>query len=232
MHAAGQNGFGDPTAAQLRTLRVMKHSIRHANVATAAGGNETRVPGRQCSGVPDTAPPSTPSPVSYPRWLLRELRSDHAGEAGAVAIYQGILATAGDPGVRDFARRHLETERRHLRVIESLLAPELRSRLVGASRLAGFALGAGVAALGPRPVYVTIDAVETFVDRHYRAQLERLAHYPEFAGLAELLAACRADELAHRDEARDRHRNSRLAQAWAWLVDLGSRGAVVLVMRF
>ena len=32
-----------------------------------------------------------------PAWLEAELRSDHAGETGAVLIYRGILAFSRDP---------------------------------------------------------------------------------------------------------------------------------------
>ncbi len=36
--------------------------------------------------------------------LPGDIRSDHAGETGAVMIYRGILAASRDPAVREFAR--------------------------------------------------------------------------------------------------------------------------------
>ena len=42
--------------------------------------------------------------------LGAELRSDHAGETGAVAIYRGILAITRNPELRTFAEHHLATE--------------------------------------------------------------------------------------------------------------------------
>ena len=36
------------------------------------------------------------------------LRSDHAGEVGAVYIYKGILSIAKDPALVEFSKRHLE----------------------------------------------------------------------------------------------------------------------------
>ena len=33
-------------------------------------------------------------PDDIPAWLRRDLRSDHAGESGAVEIYRGILAVS------------------------------------------------------------------------------------------------------------------------------------------
>ena len=38
------------------------------------------------------------------------LRSDHAGEVGAVYIYKGILTIAKDPELLEFSKRHLATE--------------------------------------------------------------------------------------------------------------------------
>ncbi|NIR29660.1 MAG: hypothetical protein GWN84_10190 [Gammaproteobacteria bacterium] len=60
--------------------------------------------------------------------LVRELRTDHAGECGAVVIYEGTLAVTRSRAVREFAAEHLATERTHLAFMESLLPPEERSR--------------------------------------------------------------------------------------------------------
>lgn len=80
-------------------------------------------------------------PIVWPIHLLRELRSDHAGETGAVFIYRGIVAVAnlrGDADLITFAQRHRETESEHLRLIEDWLPPKLRSRLLGPWRIAGW----------------------------------------------------------------------------------------------
>ena len=50
------------------------------------------------------------------------LRSDHAGEVGAVYIYKGILKIAKDPELVNFSKRHLATEESHLLKIELQLA--------------------------------------------------------------------------------------------------------------
>jgi demethoxyubiquinone hydroxylase (CLK1/Coq7/Cat5 family) len=169
----------------------------------------------------------------YPRWLERELRSDHAGETGAVAIYRGILAVSRDASVREFAKRHVQTETRHLQLMEERLPRERRSRLLMLWRFAGFITGALPALFGPRAVYVTIDAVETFVDRHYSAQIEALASRPEWHGLRDVLEACRADEVEHRDEARNSMSGPRgvIARIWTRMVALGSAAGVAVARR-
>lgn len=171
--------------------------------------------------------------AGYPRWLERELRSDHAGETGAVAIYRGVLAVSRDASLRAFAARHLQTESRHLQRLEQVLAPQRRSRLLGLWRMAGFTTGALPALFGARAVYVTIDAVETFVDGHYGAQIEALGARPEWRALRALLDACRADERAHRDEARASTHATRglVARAWMRVVALGSAAGVAVARR-
>ena len=122
--------------------------------------------------------PSKASPVNAPAAnspaLIADLRTDHAGETGAVMIYRGILAITRDAGVRHFAQAHLATETEHLAKIEPLLAPRQRSRLLPLWRIAGWLTGALPACIGPRAVYATIEAVETFVDQHYAEQIESM----------------------------------------------------------
>ena len=87
--------------------------------------------------------------------LVGDLRSDHAGETGAVWIYRGLLAVSRDAGVREFAKRHLATEQGHLDKVEAVLPWPQRSRLLPGWRVAGFMTGALPALLGPRAVYAT-----------------------------------------------------------------------------
>jgi ubiquinone biosynthesis monooxygenase Coq7 len=172
-----------------------------------------------------------------PATLVSDLRTDHAGETGAVMIYRGILAVARDPAVRRFAQGHLATEAEHLAAIEPLLAPRQRSRLLALWRSAGWLTGALPAMFGPRAVYATIEAVETFVDQHYTGQIESIDRldpgqtHPALQALRTLLQSCRADEIGHRDEgamflANGAYPSSRALRLWVWAVGAGSRVAV------
>jgi demethoxyubiquinone hydroxylase (CLK1/Coq7/Cat5 family) len=112
-----------------------------------------------------------------------------------VWIYNGVLAVARNPELRAFARRHRDTERQHLARIATVLALPRRSRLLLAWRRAGFATGALPALFGARAVYVTVAAVETFVDRPCQQQIERPDAAPPSArhdALRALLAECQA----------------------------------------
>lgn len=169
-------------------------------------------------------------------YLERELRSDHAGETGAVYIYNGILAVAkwrNDVELLAFANQHRITEIEHLRLVETWLPPSQRSLLLGPWRLAGWLTGALPALITRRAVYATIAAVETFVDQHYQQQIEHLEYHGGPEGLLPLLLRCQADERHHRDEAASLAGTpaSRLLRAWCALVGFGSAAAVLLARR-
>lgn len=187
--------------------------------------------------------PTAATWLALPAALRRELRTDHAGEAGAVMIYRGVLALARCPALRDFAHHHLQTEQQHLALIEAVVPPAGRSRLLPLWHVAGWLTGALPAFFGPRAVYATIDAVETFVDRHYADQVRWIDRHTAAAPPADragtalralrgLLERCRLDEVQHRDDARARRGAAGgwplrlLVRAWSAVVGGGSAAAV------
>ena len=165
-----------------------------------------------------------------PSWLVADLRSDHAGELGAVMIYTGILAVSRDRAVRAFAREHLRTEQQHLELMESVLPPSLRSKAQLPWRAAGWLIGALPSLIGKHWVYATIEAVETFVDEHYGEQIDRLKFEASNDSLRKMLEACRADEIAHMRDAAARRRGTPSLAMTLWLktVRWGSKAAVVV----
>jgi len=175
--------------------------------------------------------PVLTSPLSP--YLLRELRSDHAGETGAVYIYKGIETVAlwrGDSELIRFAKAHGATESDHLNEVTQWLPPAQQSLLLGPWRCAGWLTGALPALFGRRAVYATIAAVETFVDLHYQQQIDHLQASGDPQGLLPLLLRCQADEQHHRDEsaALAGDPTGLLLRAWCWTVGWGSSMAVVL----
>ncbi len=157
------------------------------------------------------------------------LRSDHAGEVGAVYIYKGILSIAKDPALVEFSKRHLETEKEHLRKIEEVLPVSKRSKLVGIWKVAGYLLGFLPSLLGPRIVFATIEAVESFVEDHYEEQLKylRVQNNPDQA-LIDLLQSCQDDEIEHKNESAIKKRSTPgfLLNFWMKIVGWGSSSAV------
>lgn len=174
-----------------------------------------------------------PKPQRYPPWLVNDLRSDHAGETGAVWIYNGILSVSRDRDLIGFATRHQMTEKSHLVALRSVLPPEDRTVLLPVWRVAGWLTGAFPSLFGAKAVHATIDAVETFVDEHYQKQIDKLRENNLYPDLLELLEKCQLDEVEHRDEARELagEKLGRIVTLWCKLVQSGSRGAVALSRR-
>ena len=168
---------------------------------------------------------------ALPGSVLADLRTDHAGETGAVCIYQGILKFTRDPELQAFAQLHMATEQSHLRHIESWLPKAHYSYLLPLWRLAGFMTGALPALVSARAVYVTIQAVETFVNHHYDDQIRALESKLALAKLRQILLECQDDEVAHRDQAAaalGQKQTGLLLHFWSVLVGAGSRAAVAV----
>jgi 3-demethoxyubiquinol 3-hydroxylase len=170
-----------------------------------------------------------PAVSQCPGFMVKDLRSDHAGETGAVWIYKGILLLARDPALKAFAQHHVATEQKHLDLMNGILPWRQRSRLLLFWKVAGFMTGFLPALVGPRAVYATVASVETFVDQHYQVQIEKLRD-SEYPGLLKTILSCQADEQAHRDEAQALIQKpaGALLKAWCALVGFGSAQAVKL----
>jgi 3-demethoxyubiquinol 3-hydroxylase len=130
------------------------------------------------------------------------IRVDQAGEYGATRIYAGQLAMLGDrhPAGRSIAHM-AEQEKRHLVAFERLMV-ERRVRptlLQPVWNVAGFALGAATAAIGPEAAMACTVAVETEIDRHYREQLAELGDSD--AALSTMIEDFRQEEVEHMETA-------------------------------
>lgn len=122
------------------------------------------------------------------------LRVDHAGEVGAVAIYEGqAWVLRGTPAAAEIDRMRAG-EVAHVETMERLMA-ERRVRptlLLPIWRVAGYLLGAGTAVLGPKAAMACTVAVETVIGQHYNDQIRDLLAGPKpasngksFSGSAE-----------------------------------------------
>ena len=165
-----------------------------------------------------------------PPTLVADIRTDHAGETGAVWIYKGILAVSRNPEIRAFASEHLQTEQRHLKAMNALLPVFRRSWLLVPWRIAGFITGALPALFGPVAVYRTIAAVETFVNLHYQEQIDKLNALGTHPALKAQLIEFQLDECAHRDEAaaKTTKPGGLIARLWVGAIGSGSKVAVTL----
>jgi ubiquinone biosynthesis monooxygenase Coq7 len=132
------------------------------------------------------------------------VRVDQAGEYGATRIYAGQLAVMGDrgPHAGEIAAM-AEQERRHREAFDALMAKRgvRPTALQPFWSVAGYALGAATALIGPEAAMACTAAVEEEIDRHYSAQLDELEASGDDPELAAMIADFRADERAHREAA-------------------------------
>lgn len=127
------------------------------------------------------------------------LRVDQAGEYGATRIYAGQLAVMGDraphaPEVAAMAAQEAD----HRARFDALIATRgvRPTALQPVWSVAGFALGAATALIGPEAAMACTAAIEEEIDRHYTAQLDELGEDdPELAGM---IAEFRDDEREHK----------------------------------
>lgn len=132
------------------------------------------------------------------------IRVDQAGEYGATRIYAGQLAVLrpNSPAAKLVARMAGQEER-HLERFDRLMVERgvRPTALQPLWNVAGFALGAATALISEEAAMACTEAVETEIDRHYGRQLDELGD--EDPELAADIAEFRADELEHRDVARE-----------------------------
>jgi 3-demethoxyubiquinol 3-hydroxylase len=147
----------------------------------------------------ETAASRLPGDLTKDELIDRIIRVDHAGEFGARRIYEGQLAILrGKPEAQAIEHMYAQ-ELEHLKAFEKLMV-ERRVRpsaLHPVWNVAGFALGAATALMGPKAAMACTVAVEEVIDQHYRAQSEKLG--ADEAPLKAKIEKFRGEELEHRD---------------------------------
>jgi 3-demethoxyubiquinol 3-hydroxylase len=131
------------------------------------------------------------------------IRVDHAGEYGAVRIYEGQLAVLRGRASADIIRHMADQEQHHLKTFDRLVN-ERRVRptaLEPVWRVAGYALGAATALMGEKAAFACTAAVEEAIDDHYARQIADLGERDP--DLKRTVEEFRADEAQHRQTALD-----------------------------
>jgi 3-demethoxyubiquinol 3-hydroxylase len=161
------------------------------------------------------------------------IRVNQAGEYGAARIYAGQLAVMGNRTPAAHSIRHMAAqEQRHLERFNAMMAERgVRPTLLQPFwHVAGYALGAASALVGPEAAMACTVAIETEIDRHYGEQLQEIGESdPE---LSEAIADFQAEELEHKAtalaEGAERAPGFPVMSA---LVRLGCRAAIMASKR-
>ena len=131
------------------------------------------------------------------------IRVDHAGERGAVKIYEGQLLAlntfVNDENLKKIIEEMKIHEKEHCQFFES----EIKKRNIKPTKflplwdLLGVGLGFGSTLLGKKAAMLCTASVEEVIDKHYLNQINQLG--PEEKELKKKITKFRQDELEHKD---------------------------------
>ena len=133
------------------------------------------------------------------------IRVDHAGERGAIKIYEGQLLALKtikkDENLLNIIEEMKEQEKEHLEYFEK----EIRKRKIKPTSLLplwdimGVALGFGSALLGKKATMLCTASVEEVIDGHYNNQLKKLGN--DEKDLKKKIEKFKEDEVNHKNMA-------------------------------
>jgi len=164
---------------------------------------------------------------------------DHAGEYGAVRIYEGQLAVLGGTKIKSVIREFMEQEEGHLRIMEDLVRKnEVRkTALLPLWHAGAFLLGAGSALLGKEGAMACTVAVESVIGQHYDNQIRTLISEEDglekHKALIQKISKIRDEEMEHHDSGL--HHDAEQApmyQALTQVIKAGCWGAIWLSERY
>lgn len=131
------------------------------------------------------------------------IRVDHAGERGAVKIYEGQLLALNTIVKDDNLKKKIEEMKIHEKEHCEFFETEIKKRKIKPTKflplwdLLGVSLGFGSTLLGRKAAMLCTASVEEVIDKHYLDQINQLG--PEEKELKKKITKFREDELHHKD---------------------------------
>ena len=140
-----------------------------------------------------------------PKILEEIIRVDHAGERGAIKIYEGQLLALKtikqDEKLKDIIEEMKDHEKEHLEYFEK----EIQKRnmkptyLLPLWDLMGISLGFGTALLGKKAAMLCTASVEEVIENHYENQLRKIGE--DEKDLKTKIEKFKGDEVNHKNTA-------------------------------
>ena len=131
------------------------------------------------------------------------IRVDHAGERGAIKVYEGQLLALKTFKQDEELKRKIEEMKEHEREHFEFFDKEIQKRNIKPTKLLplwdlmGITLGFGTAMLGKKAAMLCTASVEEVIDDHYKSQTFQLKD--DERELKKKIIKFREDELEHRD---------------------------------
>ena len=133
------------------------------------------------------------------------IRVDHAGERGAIKIYEGQLLALKTFKQNEYLKKTIEEMKEHENEHYDFFNNEIKRRNIKPTKLLplwdlmGVTLGFGTAMLGEKAAMLCTASVEEVIGDHYKNQTYKLKE--DEKELKEKIIKFREDELHHKDVA-------------------------------
>tara|TARA_B100000242_G_scaffold293605_1_gene272269 strand:+ start:2275 stop:2808 length:534 start_codon:yes stop_codon:yes gene_type:complete len=131
------------------------------------------------------------------------IRVDHAGERGAIKIYEGQLLALKTIMKNDDLKNKIEEMKVHEEEHAEYFDKEIKKRKIKPTKflplwdLLGVGLGFGSTILGNKAAMLCTASVEEVIDEHYQNQINKLGE--DEKELKKKIIKFREDELHHKD---------------------------------
>ena len=139
--------------------------------------------------------------------LEQFIRVDHAGERGAIKIYEGQLLALKTFMKNDKLKNQIEEMKKHEKAHAEFFDKEIKKRNIKPTKflplwdLLGVGLGFGSTILGTKAAMLCTASVEEVIDEHYQNQINRIED--DEKELKKKIVKFREAELHHKDIAYD-----------------------------
>jgi|TARA_B110000238_G_scaffold164132_1_gene178935 ubiquinone biosynthesis monooxygenase Coq7 len=137
------------------------------------------------------------------KFLEEIIRVDHAGERGAIKIYEGQLLALKTFKQDEDLKRQIEEMKEHEKEHYDFFEKEIKKRNISKTKLLplwdllGVTLGFGTAMMGKKATMLCTASVEEVIGEHYKNQTYKLKE--DEKELKEKIVKFRDDELSHKD---------------------------------
>ena len=159
------------------------------------------------------------------------IRVDHAGERGAVKIYEGQLLALNTLVKNESLKKTIEEMKVHEMEHCQFFENEIRKRNIKPTKflplwdLLGVGLGFGSTLLGKKAAMLCTASVEEVIDKHYQDQIDQLQS--DENDLKSKIIKFREDELHHKDIAYEQGASKKgLYSIMDKIIKTGSRIAI------
>ena len=131
------------------------------------------------------------------------IRVDHAGERGAIKIYEGQLLALNTFIKDDSLKKTIEEMKEHEKEHCEFFENEIKKRNIKPTKflplwdLLGVGLGFGSTLLGKKAAMLCTASVEEVIDKHYLDQINQLGN--DEKNLKKKITKFREDEIHHKD---------------------------------